>query len=117
MLEYRQYAKLKSTYADGLSKVIGADGRIHTCFQNTVTATGRLSWRSPISRISQSARSWAADPEDVQKKEGKVLVDADYSQIELQPAGHMAEDEHMIAAFRTGGTSTRITASKVFHGR
>ena len=108
VLDYRQLAKLKSTYVDGLTKVIAADGRIHTSFQNTVTATGRLSSTEPnLQNIpvrtelgAQLRKMFVAGP-------GKVLVDADYSQIELRLLAHMAEDEHMIGAFRTGETSTR----------
>ena len=115
ILEYRQLTKLKSTYVDGLSKVIGADGRIHTCFQNTVTATGRLSSAEPnLQNIpvrtelgAQLRKMFVAGP-------GKVLVDADYSQIELRLLAHMAEDEHMIGAFRTGEDIHTITASQVF---
>ncbi len=100
---------------DGLSKVIGADGRIHTCFQNTVTATGRLSSAEPnLQNIpvrtelgAQLRKMFVAGP-------GKVLVDADYSQIELRLLAHMAEDEHMIGAFRTGEDIHTITASQVF---
>ena len=85
ILEYRQYAKLKSTYVDGLSKVIASDGRIHTCFQNTVTATGRLSSAEPnLQNIpirtplgAELRKMFVAGP-------GMALVDADYSQIELR---------------------------------
>ena len=115
VLEYRQYTKLKSTYVDGLLKVIGPDGRIHTSFQMTVTATGRLSSTEPnLQNIptrtelgSQLRRMFVAEP-------GKVLVDADYSQIELRLLAHISGDAHMIEAFRSGEDIHTITASQVF---
>jgi len=115
ILEYRQYAKLKSTYVEGLTKVIAPDGRIHTCFQNTVTATGRLSSTEPnLQNIpvrtelgAELRRMFVAAP-------GKVLVDADYSQIELRLLAHIAGDEHMIAAFLSGEDIHTVTASQVF---
>ena len=93
--DYRQYAKLKSTYVDGLLKVIDPDGRVRTSFQMTVTATGRLSApRSQTSRISPPARSWAASCGGCScAPEGCVLVDADYSQIELRLLAHIAGDD------------------------
>ena len=115
VLEYRQYTKLKSTYVDGLLKVIGPDSRIHTSFQMTVTATGRLSSTEPnLQNIptrtelgSQLRRMFVAEP-------GKVLVDADYSQIELRLLAHISGDQHMIAAFQSGEDIHTITASQVF---
>ena len=115
VLEYRQYTKLKSTYVDGLLKVIGPDGRIHTSFQMTVTATGRLSSTEPnLQNIptrtelgSQLRRMFVAEP-------GKVLVDADYSQIELRLLAHISGDAHMIEAFQSGEDIHTITASQVF---
>ncbi len=115
VLEYRELSKLKSTYADGLLKVISPDGRIHTSFQMTVTATGRLSsvepnlQNIPIRRPSGAAlrRMFVAAP-------GNVLVDADYSQIELRLLAHMSGDERMIAGFLSGEDVHRITASQVF---
>ncbi len=115
ILEYRQLTKLKSTYADGLSKVIGPDGRIHTSFQNTVTATGRLSSTEPnLQNIpvrtelgAELRKMFAAAP-------GRVLVDADYSQIELRLLGHMAGDQAMIDGFLSGEDIHAITASQVF---
>ena len=103
VLEYRQYSKLKSTYADGLLKVIDADGRIRTSFQMTVTATGRLSSTEPnLQNIptrtelgSQMRRMFVAAP-------GNLLVDADYSQIELRLLAHISGDEVMQQAFRSG---------------
>ena len=116
VLEYRQYAKLKSTYVDGLMKVIEPDGRVRTSFQMTVTATGRLSSTEPnLQNIptrtelgSQLRRMFTAP-------EGCVLVDADYSQIELRVLAHMSGDEQLIDAYRQEEDIHRITASKVFH--
>ena len=116
ILEYRTLTKLKSTYADGLLKVIGADGRIHTSFQMTVTATGRLSSTEPNLqnipvRKEQGAkirRMFVASP-------GKTLVDADYSQIELRLLAHISGDETMRAAFLSGEDFHTVTASNVFN--
>ena len=115
ILDYRTLTKLKSTYADGLLKEISADGRIHTNFQMTVTATGRLSSTGPnLQNIpvrrelgAQIRKMFVASP-------GKVLVDADYSQIELRLLAHIANDETMIAAFRSGEDIHAVTASQVF---
>ncbi len=115
ILEYRQLTKLKSTYVDGLGKVIGPDGRIHTSFQNTVTATGRLSSTEPNlqnipirTELGAELRKMFAAPA------GKVLVDADYSQIELRLLAHMAGDPAMIDGFNSGEDIHTITASQVF---
>ncbi len=115
ILDYRTLTKLKSTYADGLLKEISADGRIHTNFQMTVTATGRLSSTEPnLQNIpvrrelgAQIRKMFVASP-------GRVLVDADYSQIELRLLAHIANDETMIAAFRSGEDIHAVTASQVF---
>ena len=115
VLEYRELTKLKSTYADGLLKVIGADGRIHTNFQMTVTATGRLSSTEPnLQNIpvrrelgAMLRRMFVAAP-------GNVLVDADYSQIELRLLAHISGDENMRSAFLSGEDVHRVTASQVF---
>jgi len=116
VLQYRQYSKLKSTYADGLLKVIDPDGRIRTSFQMTVTATGRLSSTEPnLQNIptrtalgSEMRRMFVAD-------EDCVLVDADYSQIELRLLAHMAGDEVMQQAFLSGADFHTVTAANVFH--
>ena len=115
VLEYRMLTKLKSTYAEGLLKVIEADGRIHTNFQMTVTATGRLSSTEPnLQNIpvrrelgAQIRRMFVAAP-------GHVLVDADYSQIELRLLAHISDDKTMQAAFLSGEDIHRVTASQVF---
>ena len=115
VLDYRQLAKLKSTYVDGLTKVIAADGRIHTSFQNTVTATGRLSATEPnLQNIPVRTELGAELRKMFVAPAGRVLVDADYSQIELRLLAHIAGDEHMIAAFRAGEDIHTVTASQVF---
>ena len=115
VLDYRQLAKLKSTYVDGLTKVIAADGRIHTSFQNTVTATGRLSSTEPnLQNIPVRTELGAELRKMFVAPAGRVLVDADYSQIELRLLAHIAGDEHMIAAFRAGEDIHTVTASQVF---
>ena len=115
VLEYRQYTKLSSTYVEGLTKVIAADGRIHTSFQNTVTATGRLSSAEPnLQNIPVRTELGAELRKMFVPGAGNVLVDADYSQIELRLLAHIAGDAHMIAAFREGEDIHTITASQVF---
>ncbi len=116
ILEYRQLTKLKSTYVDGLGKVIGPDGRIHTSFQNTVTATGRLSSTEPnLQNIPVRTELGAELRKMFAAPAGKVLVDADYSQIELRLLAHMAGDQAMIDGFRSGEDIHTITASQVFN--
>jgi len=115
VLEYRMLTKLKSTYADGLLKVIADDGRIHTSFQMTVTATGRLSSTEPnLQNIpvrkklgAQIRKMFVAGPE-------MVLVDADYSQIELRLLAHISDDAAMRDAFLSGEDFHSHTAAKVF---
>lgn len=115
ILEYRQLTKLKSTYVDGLDKVIAPDGRIHSSFQNTVTATGRLSSTEPnLQNIPVRTELGAELRKMFVAGEGKVLVDADYSQIELRLLAHMADDASMIEGFRSGEDIHAITASQVF---
>jgi len=115
ILEYRQLTKLKSTYVDGLGKVIMPDGRIHTSFQNTVTATGRLSSVEPnLQNIPVRTELGAQLRRMFVAPAGKVLVDADYSQIELRLLACMAGDRAMIDAFNSGEDIHTITASQVF---
>ena len=115
VLEYRELTKLKSTYADGLLKVIGADGRIHTNFQMTVTATGRLSSTEPnLQNIPVRRELGAGLRKMFVAAPGNVLVDADYSQIELRLLAHISGDEAMRAAFLSGEDVHRVTASQVF---
>ena len=115
VLDYRQLAKLKSTYVDGLMKVIAPDGRIHTSFQNTVTATGRLSSTEPnLQNIPVRTELGAELRKMFVAPEGKVLVDADYSQIELRLLAHIAGDQAMIDGFNSGADIHTITAAQVF---
>jgi DNA polymerase I len=115
ILEYRKYTKLKSTYVDGLEREIAADGRIHTCFQNTVTATGRLSSAEPnLQNIPVRTKLGAEMRKMFLAQQGNVLVDADYSQIELRLLAHIAGDTAMQEGFNTGADIHTITASQVF---
>ena len=115
ILEYRQLSKLKSTYADGLLKVIGSDGRIHTSFQMTVTATGRLSSTEPnLQNIPVRTELGAELRKMFIAPAGKVLVDADYSQIELRLLAHISGDETMKNAFILKEDIHTVTASQVF---
>ena len=115
IMDYRGLTKLKSTYADGLLKQIGEDGRIHTTFQNLVTATGRLSSTEPnLQNIPVRTDLGAEIRKMFIPKPGHVLVDADYSQIELRVLAHIANDENMCNAFRSGMDIHTVTASQVF---
>lgn len=115
ILDYRMLTKLKSTYADGLSKVIGADGRIHTTFQNLVTATGRLSSTEPnLQNIPVRNELGAEIRKMFIARPGYLLVDADYSQIELRVLAHIADDKAMQSAFANGVDIHTATASQVF---
>ena len=115
VLEYRQYAKLKSTYVDGLLKVIPPDGRVRTSFQMTVTATGRLSSTEPnLQNIPTRTELGSELRRMFVAEEGKVLVDADYSQIELRLLAHISGDEAMRDAFLSGEDFHTVTASHVF---
>ncbi len=115
ILDYRQLTKLKSTYVDGLGKVIMPDGRIHTSFQNTVTATGRLSSVEPnLQNIPVRTELGAQLRKMFVAPAGKVLVDADYSQIELRLLACMAGDKAMIDGFNSGEDIHTVTASQVF---
>ncbi|MBQ7677410.1 MAG: DNA polymerase I [Lachnospiraceae bacterium] len=116
ILEYRQLAKLKSTYADGLFDCIDADGRIRTTFQQTVTATGRLSSTEPnLQNIPIRMEIGRQIRKVFLPKDGYVFVDADYSQIELRVLAHMSGDENLIEAYRENKDIHRATAALVFH--
>ena len=116
VLTYRQYAKLKSTYADGLLKVIDPDGRIRTSFQMTVTATGRLSSTEPnLQNIPTRTELGSKMREMFVAAPGHVLVDADYSQIELRLRAHISGDTAMQQAFLSGADFHTVTAARVFH--
>lgn len=115
ILEYRQVAKLKSTYVDGLRPKIAKDGRIHTTFMQTVASTGRLSSTEPNLQnipirleLGSKIRSFFVGEND------NMLLDSDYSQIELRVLAHMSNDETMINAFVTGEDIHKVTASQVF---
>ena len=115
IMDYRMLTKLKSTYADGLIKEIREDGRIHTTFQNLVTATGRLSSTEPnLQNIPVRTDLGAEIRKMFVPKDGCVLVDADYSQIELRVLAHIAEDAVMQNAFCTGADIHTTTAAQVF---
>ena len=115
IMDYRMLTKLKSTYADGLIKEIREDGRIHTTFQNLVTATGRLSSTEPnLQNIPVRTDLGAEIRKMFVPKEGCVLVDADYSQIELRVLAHIAGDEVMQKAFCDGRDIHTATAAQVF---
>ncbi len=116
IMDYRMLTKLKSTYADGLMKVICEDGRIRTSFQNLVTATGRLSSAEPnLQNIPVRNDLGAEIRKMFVPKPGCVLVDADYSQIELRVLAHIAGDSAMQEAFRSGMDIHTVTASQVFN--
>ena len=116
VLEYRQYAKLRSTYADGLLKAMDPDGRIRTSFQMTVTDTGRLSSREPnLQNIPTRTDLGSEIRKMFIPAEGCLLVDADYSQIELRLLACIAGDEAMQQAFRDGRDIHTATAAQVFH--
>ena len=113
--DYRMLTKLKSTYADGLIKEIRSDGRIHTTFQNLITATGRLSSTEPnLQNIPVRTDLGAEIRKMFVPKPGCVLVDADYSQIELRVLAHIADDKTMQQAFCSGEDIHTATAAQVF---
>ena len=115
LLDYRTLSKLKSTYCDGLLKVVGPDGRIHSSFNQTETRTGRISSAEPnLQNIPVRQELGRELRRFFRAREGWVLCDADYSQIELRVLAHMAGDPTMIEAFNTGADIHRITASQVF---
>lgn len=116
ILYYRQIAKLKSTYADGLLSVINEnDGRIYSTFNQTITATGRISSTEPnLQNIPVRLEMGREFRKVFIPEKGYVFVDADYSQIELRVLAHMADDKTLINAFKEGQDIHRLTASQVF---
>lgn len=115
LIDYRKFTKLKSTYADGLVKVISPDGRIRTRFNMTATATGRLSSTEPnLQNIPVRTELGGQLRKMFVAREGCVLVDADYSQIELRILAHISGDRTMKEAFLSGEDFHRVTASQVF---
>ncbi len=116
ILEYRTLTKLKSTYADGLANYISPDGRIHGIFNQTVTATGRLSSTEPnLQNIPIRMELGRLIRKVFLPREGCVFYDADYSQIELRVLAHMSGDQNLIEAYRHAEDIHRLTASQVFH--
>lgn len=116
ILEYRTLTKLKSTYADGLDAFICEDGRIHTKFHQTITATGRLSSTEPnLQNIPVRIELGRRIRKMFTPKPGHIFVDADYSQIELRILAHMSGDDSLIQAYREEQDIHRMTASRVFH--
>ncbi len=116
VLSYRQLTKLKSTYAEGLAACIASDGRIHGTFNQTITATGRISSTEPnLQNIPVRMELGRAIRKVFVPKEGCVFVDADYSQIELRVLAHMSGDEGLIEAYRSAQDIHALTASQVFH--
>ena len=116
ILEYRQYTKLKSTYADGLANYIQDDGLIHGKFNQTITATGRISSTEPnLQNIPVRMELGRLIRKVFIPEEGYRFVDADYSQIELRVLAHCSGDEHLIQAYKEQSDIHRITASQVFH--
>ena len=115
IIKYRQYTKLKSTYVDGLLKTVSDDGRVHTCFRQTETRTGRISSTEPNmqnipvrTELGRNMRKFFV------AENGKTLLDADYSQIELRVTAHLCNDENLIKAFNSGEDIHTATASQVF---
>lgn len=116
ILEYRQLAKLKSTYADGLAAYIGEDNRIHGKFNQTITATGRISSTEPnLQNIPVRMPLGREIRKVFIPKEGCVFIDADYSQIELRILAHMSDDKNLIDAYNHSKDIHAATASLVFH--
>ncbi len=116
VLSYRGLSKLKSTYCDGLLKVIGDDGRIHSSFNQTETRTGRISSTEPnLQNIPVRTELGREMRKFFVAKEGCVLIDADYSQIELRVLAHLSDDKNMIDAFKNNVDIHSITASQVFN--
>ena len=116
IMEYRQLSKLKSTYADGLQNFVEADGKIHTSFNQTITATGRLSSTEPnLQNIPIRIELGRLIRKVFHPMPGNVFVDSDYSQIELRILAHMSGDEKLIEAYNSGQDIHSTTASQVFH--
>ena len=116
ILEYRQLAKLKSTYVEGLVAALSPDGRIHSTFQQTVTATGRISSTDPnLQNIPIRLELGKLIRKVFYPREGYTYVDADYSQIELRVLAHLSQDENLLTAYKNGQDIHRSTASLVFH--
>ncbi len=116
ILEYRGYTKLKSTYAEGLAAYIDEGGRIHSSFNQTITATGRISSTEPnLQNIPMRMELGRRIRKVFVPMEGCLFMDADYSQIELRILAHMSEDAQLIEAYQMEEDIHRITASKVFH--
>ena len=116
ILDYRQLTKLNSTYAEGLAAYIGEDGRIHGKFNQTITATGRISSTEPnLQNIPVRMELGRQIRKVFVPKEGYVFIDADYSQIELRILAHMSGDERLIEAYRESRDIHATTASQVFH--
>lgn len=116
MLEYREYAKIKSTYIDALPRMRAEDGRVHTSFNEMVTTTGRLSSSDPNLQNIPVRTDFGRQIRTcfVPLDEGEVFVSADYSQIELRLLAHLSGDEHLIASFNSGEDFHASTASRVF---
>ena len=116
ILEYRTLSKLKSTYADGLQNFVEADGKIRTSFNQTITATGRLSSTEPnLQNIPIRIELGRLIRKVFHPMDGNVFVDSDYSQIELRILAHMSGDEKLIEAYNSGQDIHSTTASQVFH--
>ena len=116
ILEFRQLAKLSSTYAEGLLRFVGEDGRIHGTFNQTVTATGRISSTEPnLQNIPIRFELGRQIRKAFVPREGCVFVDADYSQVELRILAHLSGDPKLIEAYRNAEDIHRTTASQVFH--
>ncbi len=116
ILEYRAVAKLKSTYTDALAAFVAADGRVHSTFNQTITATGRISSTEPnLQNIPARMEQGRLIRKYFVPEDGCCFIDADYSQIELRIMAHLSADESLIEAFNSGADIHSITASKVFH--
>lgn len=116
ILDYRKYSKLKSTYVDGLSECLGPDGRVHSTFQQKVTATGRISSTNPnLQNIPVRMELGKKIRKVFHPAPGYIYLDADYSQIELRVLAHLSGDKNLIQAYLNGQDIHRSTASLVFH--